>query len=676
MPIRTYLLLIVLISTLGGVGLSSLQLQRNTARLEAEAEIRHAETFVSSLRPLEDSLRSYFSNFDLYIGSGQFFMEGGIRDGLARFSEFLREMERMAPTEKQKEAVRVLAADMAGFGKFIKAVQKHGGDLPNDVLNDFDKESQKPVDDFGSLRELAEAHLAAMVLNASQIQQASRTVFVVSLLVFVLVSAGLLRWASSSIARPIARLTLSAEAAVEHGGHFQTTRSGAGEVRRLSDSIGHMTNSLEALVLRRTDELNRKNHELNEEIARRAETENRLREAKTAAEAASAAKSDFLAVMSHELRTPLNSILGFSDVLQEGMQGELNDDQKNSIGNISTSGKHLLSLINDILDLSKIEAGKETLNRERIEVDALCGDVVTMLSRQAEKKSIAIQRTISKDVGRVTADRRRLCQILFNLLSNAVKFTPEGGSVGLEVRRRSSAAEQRVDGVGEIVEFVVWDDGIGIAAENREKLFEPFVQLDSRLARRHEGTGLGLSLVKRLVKMHGGRVRVESEEGQGSRFVVQLPCSDDEVGGAPSENALDESAVLFLRTQSQRPPVVLLVEDNELNQQSITAYLEANKFEVLVAGDGDTALRLAEAQNFDLILSDVQMPGMDGLELTRRLRGRESTREVPIITLTAQAMAGDRERCLQAGANHYLAKPLDLKQLVTLANRFTGRSAA
>jgi len=673
MPIRTYLLLIVLISTLGGVGLSSLQLQRNTARLEAEAEIRQAETFVSSLRPLRDSLRGFFSSFDLYIGSGQFFMEGGIKEGLSLYTEFFRDLERMAPTDEQKEAVRVLARGMTGFEKYVKAVQEHGQELPNEVLNGFDRDSQKPVDAYAHLQKLAADHLATTLTDVSKVQEDSRTASVIALLAFVLVAIGLLRWASRSIASPIARLTLSAETAVEHGGHFQSTNAGANEVQSLSESIGHLTNKLEALVLRRTDELHRKNHELNEEIACRAETENRLRLAKTAAETASAAKSDFLAVMSHELRTPLHSILGFSDVLVEGIQGELNAEQKRSVNNISTSGKHLLSLINDILDLSKIEAGKESLNLEGVDVEMLCEEVVTLLSRQAGKKSIKIQKSIAKDVGKVTADRRRIRQILFNLLSNAVKFTPEGGAIGLTVDLGRKSDHRANAKASELVEFVVWDEGIGISEENQEKLFEPFVQVDSRLARSYEGTGLGLSLVKRLTKMHGGRVVVESEEKKGSRFIVQLPWSRAESAGNISDVALDESAALFLQRNSNQRPLVLLVEDNELNQQLVVAYLESEKFEVLVAEEGATALRLVEAQQFDLILTDIQMPGMDGLELTRELRKRERTRDVPVVALTAQAMAGDREECLRAGANEYLTKPLDLKQLVAVANRFFGR---
>jgi signal transduction histidine kinase/CheY-like chemotaxis protein len=679
MPIRTYLILMIVISTAGGVGLAYIQSQRNQHRLEAAAEIRRAETFLTSLRPVEDTLRSFFSTCDLYLGSQQIYLATGAEQQLDLFSGFFKDVEKLAPGEKHKKSVRKLASDLEKIRRFLNSADDSavaGEPVPYQVLDDFDRESSLVVEEFENLRALAEKGLAGSLRAGNRLGQSNRSLFVVSVVVFVVVAFALLQWVSRSISSPIAELTASAELVVDRGGYFQARTAGASEVRRLSDSIGHMTNSLETLVLKRTDELHQKNYELNEEISHRAETEKKLRDAKTTAEAANAAKSDFLAVMSHELRTPLNSILGFSDVLKEGIQGEMNEDQLKSLGNISASGKHLLSLINDILDLSKIEAGKETLTVESIGIESICRDTVGLLRNQAAKKGVELKLLVAPEAKRVRADRRRLRQILFNLLSNAVKFTPQGKSAGLDValRRRPPADEagdsERKDGY---VRFSVWDEGIGISDENQKKLFQPFVQVDSRLARSYEGTGLGLSLVKRLVKMHGGRIKVESGEGQGSRFSAYIPWSADDLGTENESALLEDSAVGFFRNSPNRRPMVLLVEDNQMNQQSITAYLEANRFEVLVADDGETALRLTEGQGFDLILTDVQMAGMDGLELTRELRHRERTRNLPIVALTAQAMDGDRERCLEAGMTDYLSKPLDLKMLVELANKLTGR---
>ncbi|MGB0579197.1 MAG: response regulator [Limisphaerales bacterium] len=297
-------------------------------------------------------------------------------------------------------------------------------------------------------------------------------------------------------------------------------------------------------------------------------------------------------------------------------------------------------------------------------MESICRDAIGLLSRQAEKKTLHVKLKVDSRIGAIKADRRRLRQILFNLLSNAVKFTPDGKSIGLEVYLKDKKTAC----------FTVWDEGIGIAPEDQKKLFQPFVQIDSKLSRKFEGTGLGLHLVKRLVEMHGGSTKLESKEGEGSRLHVLLPWSRQDASDTKRARSGDESSINLVKAPVSSRPMVLMVEDNQMNQQSITQYLEAHKFDILVAGDGPTALRLAEAEDFDLILMDVQMPGMDGLECTRELRSRSKTKEIPIIAVTAMVMDGDRERCLEAGANDYLSKPLDLKQLVRIANQHAGRT--
>jgi signal transduction histidine kinase/DNA-binding NarL/FixJ family response regulator len=226
------------------------------------------------------------------------------------------------------------------------------------------------------------------------------------------------------------------------------------------------------------------------------------------------AKDEFLAVMSHELRTPLNAILGMSEGLQDEVYGPLNERQLKSLNTIAGSGRHLLSLINDILDISKIEAGRLEWTISAVSADSVCRASLGLIAQAARKKQLRVSYTFDVAVTIIQADARRLKQILVNLLSNAVKFTPEGGAIGLEVVG---------DAEREMVHFTVWDTGIGIPAEQMDRLFEPFVQLDSSLSREHEGTGLGLALVRRLSDMHGGSVAVESKVGQGSRFTVSLP---------------------------------------------------------------------------------------------------------------------------------------------------------
>jgi len=370
-------------------------------------------------------------------------------------------------------------------------------------------------------------------------------------------------------------------------------------------------------------------------------------------------KDEFLASMSHELRTPLNAILGMSEVLCDGIYGLLNEQQLKSVRTIEESGRHLLDLINDILDVAKIEASKEELQLAPVSIKAICEASLGLIKQNALKKQLKVSSTLDSMVTVLRADERRLKQILVNLLTNAVKFTPEGGSVGLEV----SGDMER-----EAVHFTVWDTGIGIAAEDMERLFQPFVQLNSSLSREHTGTGLGLSLVQRLTEMHGGGVLVESEVGKGSRFTVSLPWREaDRVRKAEEEGSQYTEPREEPPTAGHRPSaVILLAEDNENGIYTFSEYLQVRGYRVIVARNGNEAVDLARGERPDVILMDIQMPGMDGLEATRQIRADADrvVASVPIIALTALAMFGDRERCLGAGANEYLSKPVSLRHLV------------
>lgn len=370
-------------------------------------------------------------------------------------------------------------------------------------------------------------------------------------------------------------------------------------------------------------------------------------------------KDEFLAAMSHELRTPLNAVLGFTELLIEGIQGELNEKQLKSLTAVDESARHLLSLINDILDLSKIEAGQERLTLDRTEVEPVCQASVRFVRQLATKKKLTLVTDLDPRVQALVADERRLRQILINLLSNAVKFTPEGGKVGLEVAPITGEP---------LVRFTVWDTGIGISEADQAKLFQPFVQLDSRLSRQYSGTGLGLSLVLRLSEMHGGRVTLDSQPGKGSRFSVFLPSVAPADAGAAPGVASPAAEASFPVLHARRPSV-LLVEDNALNQETIQSYLAAQGCQVTVAKDGFEGLAEAARLRPAVVLMDVQMPGMDGLEATRRLKRTPETASLPVIALTALAMSGDRESCLAAGADEYLTKPVNLKQLAALIER-------
>jgi signal transduction histidine kinase/ActR/RegA family two-component response regulator len=389
-------------------------------------------------------------------------------------------------------------------------------------------------------------------------------------------------------------------------------------------------------------------------------------------------KDEFLASMSHELRTPLNAILGMSETLQEQVYGPLNEEQLDSLRTVEESGRHLLSLINDILDISKIEAGKLELQIGPLPVESVCQASLQFVKQEAHKKRIKVSLTQDSAVTALQADGRRLKQILVNLLTNAVKFTSEGGAIGLEVAGDAQKG---------LAHFTVWDTGIGISQEDRGRLFQPFVQLDSSLSRQYAGTGLGLALVHRLTKMHGGSVSLESQVGRGSRFTVSLPwqtpvspVQGGEVEGPAevlaavgevAQSAYDDAGAGTSATPAPRRDLqagrflILLAEDNQHNIDMISNYLLLSRgYRVAIARNGREVLERAREERPHLILMDIQMPEMDGLEAIRHIRADADLATIPIIALTALAMPGDRERSLEAGADDYLSKPVRLKKLV------------
>ncbi|MCP4416983.1 MAG: response regulator [Chloroflexi bacterium] len=524
------------------------------------------------------------------------------------------------------------------------------------------------------------------------------------------------------------------------------------------------------------------------QLARRVEE--RTLDLQTAnAELARAArmKDEFLASVSHELRTPLNAVLGISEALQEEVFGAMNERQLGSLRSIEESGRHLLSLINDILDLSKVEAGKLELELIPTPIEAVCQASLRMVKQNAHKKRLKIHSSYDSQVTTVVVDERRVKQILVNLLSNAVKFTPDGGEIGLDVVGDEEA---------NAILITVWDTGIGIADDGLVHLFQPFVQLDSRLAREFSGTGLGLSLVLRMMELHGGSVAVQSEVGKGSRFTVSFPWQgsnavvdqlldhdlykdlsylapwrsvvivedspamltqldryfkDDGVSVRPFTQGKEALAFILtqppdlvvldiylpdgsgwellaairenpqtaavsvlvtsvvdeqkrvltagadyclvkpftraqvymaLQTMSVKmgadrngfvrektavsPRLILLAEDHEANINIFSSYLIAKGFDLILARNGVEAVARAQADRPDLILMDIQMPLMNGLEAIGIIRKDEDTAvsQIPIIAVTALAMPGDKEACLEAGANDYLSKPVGLRQLV------------
>ncbi|MEI6813130.1 MAG: ATP-binding protein [bacterium] len=399
-------------------------------------------------------------------------------------------------------------------------------------------------------------------------------------------------------------------------------------------------------------------------LAERVEERTRaLRDANAELERASRHKDEFLAAMSHELRTPLNAILGLTEAMQEGLFGPVTDPQGRSLADIESSGRHLLAVINDILDLSKVMAGKREVNAAPVVIADLADASLRMVRQLALKKRISIQLDLAGLPEQIETDERLVKQILVNLLSNAVKFTSDDGVVRLD---------GSVDARGEQITLRVTDTGIGISPADLPRIFKPFEQIDGGLSRRHAGTGLGLALVSRLSELLGGGVYVESTEGEGSRFSLTLPISRATTTAAPADPAVPDArraSVPGMRT----PRTILLAEDNEANQRTFVGYLQAKGYTVAVAWNGEEAIEQAKALKPALILMDIQMPKMDGLTAIRLLREDPQFANTPIVALTALAMPGDRERCLQAGANLHLTKPVRLRDLTSaIEGQFSG----
>jgi two-component system sensor histidine kinase/response regulator len=392
--------------------------------------------------------------------------------------------------------------------------------------------------------------------------------------------------------------------------------------------------------------------------------EQALVDAREMADQANRLKSDFLANMSHEIRTPMNAIMGMTHL---ALQTHLTDKQRDYLNKIQYAARNLLGIINDILDFSKIEAGKMVMETIEFRLDDVLDHLHSMIDVKAEEKGLVVRVSCPEHVpGLLVGDPLRLGQVLVNLANNAVKFTERGYIlIGIE---RMYREEQRVQ-----LEFTVQDTGIGMSDEQRANLFHAFMQADSSTTRCYGGTGLGLSICKRLVAMMGGEIHVESRRGYGSvfRFAAwfgcpAVPAVEDDGSGPPEEPRRTRSPSRTRDVETIRGILgahVLLVEDNAINQQVATELLEANGLFVTVANNGTEALERLGRETYDLVLMDIQMPGMDGYTATRLIRQNPRFRTLPILAMTAHAMAGDREKCLAAGMDDHIVKPIDPDRL-------------
>ncbi|MEZ5497924.1 MAG: ATP-binding protein [Steroidobacteraceae bacterium] len=634
-----------IVSSLGAVLLCG-WLAVNFTRLESKRDQLGSDALVlGDSRRLEDTLRQWTLLSDLVFGSNETYLQlGAVEQGRLAL-ELIAQLERSPLTADAAPGLAVLRDLIARNAEALDqaaVLTPAEHDALNALMAEWDSRAPRAIEALGLVQQQLQIAVDRNRLAYERARDRLRGWAVALLALFSLAVFAMWLWVRRVLVQPIERLTDAVDEALRIDRPVSLEPGGPAEVRRLFASAATFAATLETRISERTRELQ---HEVGER-----------REAQRLAEQASRAKDQFLANMSHEIRTPLNGILGHVELL---MLPGVADAHHKELAAIQRSGEQLLKVVNEVLDFAKLQDGADEVRDETcFRLRELVTDLTTLYAPRCAKAGVALQAHVDDSLpDRLVGDAYRLHQVLANLLSNAVKFT-EQGAITLHVRR------VRGDGPSVTAQFEVSDTGIGIDDADIAKVFEPFTQVDEGMNRRHGGTGLGLAICQRVVALLGGELRAESRRGEGSRFFFDLTL---EVAAADSVD--DSPGAPPGATRLPRGLRVLLVEDNEINRVVAGEMLRRQGCEVAIVGDGESAISARFEGEFDLVLMDVQMPGCDGLEATRRIRERERREhrpELPVYALTANVLAADIRACTDAGMNGHLGKPLRMNELATL----------
>lgn len=511
-------------------------------------------------------------------------------------------------------------------------------------------------------------HVGTLLLRSDMREWSRRAKrYALIFFVFVFASGLFALLLSSKLQRMISRPILQLEDTIRivsanKNYEIRAANTYGDEIGRLMDGFNNMLAEIQqrdTALLNANDQLHARTEELEREVAQRQEAQEELLKAKHAAEEASRAKSAFLANMSHELRTPLNAIIGYSEMLEEETRESGNTEAIQDLQKIQTAGKHLLSLINDVLDLSKIEAGKMTLHLESFDVPPMIRQIVTTLEPAAAKNSNVINVRIADGVGSMRADVTKVRQILVNLVSNACKFT-DSGTISVNVEPIMTEGQ-------DWIRFQVLDTGIGITPKQRQQLFQEFAQADTSISRKYGGTGLGLAISHRFAQMMNGHIHVESEAGQGSTFTVLLPVEVRADGQESPSGDVSSEAAKVQRPDKVNEDTILVIDDDATCRELMSRSLSKLGLRVIATGSGEEGIELAKQIRPFVITLDVLLPDRDGWSVLHELKTDPELSGIPVIMLT---IIDNEALALSMGASNYLVKPLDRERLALLIEKY------